>query len=165
MKKLFGPIIILLMSLCTQAQPMIGDVLANYNTGKVPYMYISEIDSLKTHTIFLDAREPVEYEVSHIDGAIHVGFNSFNLNIVSSRIPNKKQTIIVYCSIGVRSEIIGERLKSAGYTNVFNLYGGIFEWVNQGFPIYKSQEQLTDSVHAYSPRWEKWLTRGIKVYD
>jgi len=33
----------------------------------------------------------------------------------------------VYCSLGIRSEVIAKKLKKAGYTNVFNLYGGIFE--------------------------------------
>ena len=165
MEKRFGLIWIFLISLFTQAQPMIGDILASHNTGEIPYVRVSEIDSLKTHVIFLDAREPAEYEVSHIEHAIHVGFNNFDLNTISRQIPDKKHTIIVYCSIGVRSEIIGERLKSVGYTSVFNLYGGIFEWVNQGFPIYKGQQQPTDSVHAYSIRWGKWLTRGNKVYD
>ena len=40
--------------------------------------------------------------------------------------------IIVYCSIGVRSEDIGEKLKELGYTKILNLYGGIFDWKNKG---------------------------------
>ena len=50
--------------------------------------------------------------------------------------------------IGVRSEQIGEQLKAMGYDNIKNLYGGIFEWTNQGYPVFKGNQQ-TLKVHAY----------------
>jgi len=51
-----------------------------------------------------------------------------------------------------------------GFTNVRNLYGGIFEWVNEGGEIRNSKNQPTDSVHTYSKSWSIWLEKGIKVY-
>ena len=47
----------------------------------------------------------------------------------------KKTPTIVYCTIGARSETIGEKLKKNGFTNVYNLYGGIFEWKNADFKV------------------------------
>ena len=73
--------------------------------------------------------------------------------------------VIVYCSIGKRSEDVTLKLKKAGYTNVKNLYGGIFEWVNQGHPVYNNNNIVTDSVHAYGNFWGKWLDKGVKVYN
>jgi 3-mercaptopyruvate sulfurtransferase SseA len=64
----------------------------------------------------------------------------------------------------VRSEKIGARLRQAGFTNVRNLYGGLFEWVNEGQPVYTETNQLTTRVHAYAPSWGVWLQRGDKVY-
>jgi rhodanese-related sulfurtransferase len=48
----------------------------------------------------------------------------------------------VYCSIGKRSDEITKMLGEAGFTNARNLYGGIFEWVNQGHPVFNSQNYL-----------------------
>jgi rhodanese-related sulfurtransferase len=111
--------------------------------------------------VFLDAREPREYEVSHIKGAIPIGFDHFDL----SQLPdfNPDTAIVVYCSVGYRSEKIAERLLAAGYRNVSNLYGGLFEWVNQGHPVV-NQNGPTQQVHAFSRSWGIWLQRGKKVY-
>ena len=72
---------------------------------------------------------------------------------------------LVYCSIGVRSENIGEKLQQLGYTNVYNLYGGIFEYKNEGGTVYNLQNKPTDSVHTYNKKWSKYLTKGNKVYE
>ncbi len=77
---------------------------------------------------------------------------------------NKDSPIIVYCSVGYRSERVGEKLKSAGFKNVKNLYGGIFQWVNEGHPVVNKKDHWTDSVHTYNKNWSQWLTKGIKVY-
>ncbi|HAF78076.1 MAG TPA: rhodanese-like domain-containing protein, partial [Maribacter sp.] len=83
---------------------------------------------------------------------------------VLESLPDKTQPIIVYCSIGVRSEDIGEKLKELGYTKILNLYGGIFDWKNKGGQVFNSKEIPTDSVHAFSRHWGKLLQEGIKVY-
>ena len=45
------------------------------------------------------------------------------------------------------------------------LYGGIFEWKNNDYPIIDSEGKETENVHTYSRFWSKWLKKGIKVYD
>jgi rhodanese-related sulfurtransferase len=119
----------------------------------------------KTEAIILDSRELKEYEVSHISNAIHVGYDHFNIETVTTQITDKAKTIVVYCSVGIRSENIGEQLKKAGFTNVYNLFGGIFEWKNKGNIVYDSKEEETDKVHTFSKLWSKWLKEGEKVYD
>ncbi len=111
--------------------------------------------------IFLDAREPREFDVSHLQGAIQVGYDHFNLNALPPL--DKSARIVVYCSVGYRSEKIAEKLRAAGFKNTANLYGGIFEWVNQGHPVY-NQKGKTEEVHAYDRKWGVWLSRGKKVY-
>ena len=59
---------------------------------------------------------------------------------------------------------ITKKLKKAGYTKVFNLYGGIVEWVNQGLPVYDPQGNSTNKVHTYTKFWGKWLDKGVRVY-
>ena len=77
---------------------------------------------------------------------------------------SKDATIIVYCSVGYRSEKITKKLNKMGYKNVSNLYGGIFEWVNQGHKVYDDKNNNTLKVHTYNKRWSKWLRRGVKIY-
>ncbi len=102
----------------------------------------------------LDTRSEAEYKVSHIQGARFVDHNSFKLHEVKD-IP-KDAEVVVYCSVGWRSERVGEKLQKAGYNNVKNLYGGIFEWVNQGYQVY-NDTGVTKKVHAYSEKWAKWI--------
>ncbi len=111
--------------------------------------------------VFLDAREREEYDVSHIAGALPVGYKDFDMR--SLQLVPKDTVIVVYCSVGYRSEKITEKLLEAGFTNVHNLYGGIFEWVNTGHPLVDSTGR-TDKVHAYNRNWSQWVIRGEKIY-
>ncbi|MBL4862552.1 MAG: rhodanese-like domain-containing protein [Crocinitomicaceae bacterium] len=110
----------------------------------------------------LDTREEDEYDISHLENAIQVGYEDFDLTTVSF-LP-KDSEIIVYCSIGARSQEIGEIVKQAGYTNVFNLYGGIFYWSNIGCPIVDEAGDETSNIHGYSEDWGKWITNATITY-
>lgn len=119
--------------------------------------------SKTTNAVFLDARESGEFAISHISGATWVGYDDFKIDRLGAT--PKDAPIIVYCSVGYRSEKISEQLKKAGYTNVSNMYGGIFEWVNRSQPVVDNQGAATNKVHAYSKQWGVWLERGEKVYE
>ena len=151
-------------SLASCAQQSIPKVLERLNDDTVDYISVEDIQKIDT-LLLLDAREKKEFDVSHLKNAIWVGYDEFDIHKVLQELPNKEKPIVVYCSIGVRSEDIGEKLKKAGYTNVKNLYGGIFEWKNEGHAVVNSKNQPTDSVHCYNRLWSVWLKEGIKVYD
>lgn len=113
--------------------------------------------------VFIDAREKKEYDVSHIKNAIWCGYDDFDYNRVKG--VAKNQLIIVYCSVGYRSEKITKKLLIAGYTNVSNMYGGVFEWKNIGYSLVDNLGKETDKVHAYSKTWSIWLNQGEKIYN
>jgi rhodanese-related sulfurtransferase len=144
-------------------QKTIPTVLKKLNKESVPYIYVTELKE-KKNLVFIDAREQKEFDVSHISGAIPVGYNQFKPETVTQNIKDKETAIVVYCSIGVRSERIAEKLLKLGYKNVFNLYGGIFEYKNTGGTVVDNKNQTTDSVHAYNKTWSSYLKKGIKVY-
>lgn len=158
-------ILILLGSASIFAQKSVEKLLKKYNDNSVPYISPQELAMPKTDVILLDSRELKEYETSHLKNAVHVGYNHFKVSHVEKLIPNKEAKIVVYCSVGIRSESIGDSLKKAGYKNVENLYGGIFEWKSNNFPVYNLAEKKTDSVHTFSKEWSKWLRKGVKVYE
>ncbi|MBL0331457.1 MAG: rhodanese-like domain-containing protein [Chlorobi bacterium] len=110
----------------------------------------------------LDSREKKEYDVSHLKNSIWVGYSDFNLERLKGI--DKSSKIVVYCSVGYRSEKISEKLLSNNYTNVSNLYGGIFEWVNNNSPIYDLNNKSTKKIHAYDHIWGLWLKKGEKIF-
>jgi rhodanese-related sulfurtransferase len=129
----------------------------------VPTVSCSELKKEQNDVVLLDTRAKREYEVSHLPQARWVGYEEFDLKKVEN-LP-KDTPIVVYCTVGVRSERVGEKLKAAGYRNVRNLYGSIFEWVNQDNPVVDNQGKPTQKVHAYSRTWGVWLNKGEKVYE
>lgn len=155
----------LLISINTFSQSNLKNLLKKYNTESVPYISVDTLQTISDNVILLDAREKKEFKVSHLKNAQFVGYEKFNLKKTIKKLPNKNAKIVVYCSLGVRSEDVAEKLKKAGYTNVLNLYGGIFEWKNNGNTVYNSKEIATEKVHTFNLDWSKWLLKGEKVYE
>ncbi|WP_446050306.1 rhodanese-like domain-containing protein [Zobellia laminariae] len=164
MKTILSTLIFFLIASTSFSQSKIDKTLRKLNKESVDYIHVEALEKTES-LILLDAREKKEYDVSHLENAIWVGYDTFQLDSVLQKVQNKNSEIVVYCSIGVRSENIGEELEEAGYTNVKNLYGGIFEWKNEGLPVYDSIGNTTEKVHAFNKHWGKLLTSGEKVYD
>jgi rhodanese-related sulfurtransferase len=145
------------------AQTPIDSLLTKYNKKSVSYISIEEFKDLKSPIIF-DTREQKEFDVSHIKNATCVGYDKFNSNKIKEKYKNLTDTIVVYCSVGIRSETIGYKLKKLGYKNIFNLYGGIFGWKNQNEEVIDTNQKTTENVHAFSKEWSKYLLKGKKIY-
>jgi len=159
-------IVLFISSFQSVAQKTLDELLQQYNTKSIPYISVEELKMFQQNKdlVLLDAREPEEFKVSHIKGAVFSGYSNFSAKAISESIKDKSVLIVVYCSLGIRSEKISEKLKAEGYSNVRNLYGGIFEWKNNGFEVFDSEGKETEKVHAYSKNWSKWLTKGEKIY-
>ena len=155
--------IAILFSLNSFSQKTIDEVLKKFNKNDIIYIKPSELSSIKNY-ILLDAREKNEFDVSHLESAKYIGFNNYNENDFLKLNLDKKSTIVVYCSLGVRSEKIAEKIKKLGYTNIFNLYGGLFQWKNEGGKVFDNSNLETQNVHAFSKEWSVYLKKGKKVY-
>jgi rhodanese-related sulfurtransferase len=166
MKNIVLYISIFFFATTASAQKSLDLLLQVNNNESIPYISVEELRNLqlKDSVVILDAREMKEFEVSHIASAKYVGYDGFSSEKTTSDILNKNASIVVYCSLGIRSEDIGEKLKKEGFMNVRNLYGGIFKWKNSDFPIIDSEGKDTEKVHVYSKFWGKWLKNGEKVY-
>lgn len=125
-----------------------------------PVVKPAQVTNLATYQV-LDAREKTEHEVSHLQNAIWVGHDTFTLKSVAEL--DKNKPVLIYCTVGARSEEIGKKLQKEGFTRVYNLYGGIVHWVNEGRPVF-AKGKPTQKVHTYSKPWSVWLTKGKKVY-
>lgn len=156
----------ILISFLSHAQEDLDKLLARYNSQTVPYISVEELKmhSKDTSLVILDAREPEEFKVSHIESAKLVGYSNFSAGKISEFIQEKSRLVIVYCSLGIRSETISEKLKKEGFENVRNLYGGIFEWKNKGYSVYDESGEPTEKVHVFAKRWAKYLKNGEKIF-
>ncbi|MDD7913630.1 rhodanese-like domain-containing protein [Polaribacter ponticola] len=161
MKKII--FLFLLISTVSFGQKKLDKLLNKFNKNNVPYI---SVDSLATtNAILLDARETKEFKVSHLKNSIYVGFDNFDIKQTLETLPEDKNAkIVVYCSLGIRSEIVANKLIKQGYTNVYNLYGGIFEWKNNNYNVIDTLGNNTEKVHTFNKDWSKWLKKGKKVY-
>lgn len=163
---LFTKTLLLAFSLCGQnnstanrqghcQNPAFDREVAQWLNFSVPAIDVDSLRKVMTGTFILDAREPKEYAVSHIEGAVNCGFDHVDFQMLDT-LP-KDQPILVYCSIGFRSEKIARKLRKKGFKNVSNLYGSIFEWVNRGYPVVDSVGQPTPKIHTYNKSWGQWV--------
>ncbi len=146
---------------CGQKSKNLDEELKTLYKKTVPLVSMQDVQKWNT-AVLLDTREPEEFEVSHIPNAELAGYNDFEMSSVKQFA--KEDTIIVYCSVGYRSERIGEKLQDAGYKHVFNLHGGIFNWKNHDGVVVTSTNDTTEKVHTYNKNWSRFLEKGEKVY-
>ncbi len=93
----------------------------------------------------IDVRDEKEFLVSRIPGAVNIKSTE------QTGFP-KESTIIVYCSVGYRSARLADQLSKAGFSNVRNLRGSIFEWANKDYPLTDGGKP-TSFVHPYNSNW------------
>jgi len=97
---------------------------------------VSEFSSKVTEAgvITLDVRTPGEFNEGHIEGALLVDFQSGNFeNEIASL--DKSKTYAVYCRSGNRSGQAVKVMSDAGFTDLYNLDGGVIGWANAGLPL------------------------------
>ena len=155
-------IVILFFTALSWAQSPIDQALKRYNSGDIPYIDTKTAAQWqqKDSVVFLDTRSAKEFTISHLPEAQFIGYKEFNQSKLKTLNLDKATPIIVYCSIGVRSEQIGVKLKKLGYHNVYNLYGGIFLWYNQGRTIIDNDQRPTREIHGYDQHWAQYIEGG-----
>ena len=135
--------------------PDFGRMIDSYLEFSVPVISCPNLYQNQGQFIILDARESQEYQVSHLKDAFNIGYNNFNLHKLDSI--DREKPVVVYCSIGYRSEKIATKLKQNGFSKVYNLYGSIFEWANRGYPLYNQEGEEIKKIHTYNKKWSRWV--------
>jgi hydroxyacylglutathione hydrolase len=110
---------------------------AGFPTESLPLLSVHELkrklDSGDELTI-LDAREQDEWNLGHIEGALHIYVGHIQERL--SEVP-KDQPVAVICSVGHRASLGASVLLRAGYEKVYNVLGSVKAWVAAGFPVTK----------------------------
>ncbi|MGB0915749.1 MAG: rhodanese-related sulfurtransferase [Crocinitomicaceae bacterium] len=87
------------------------------------------------NTVLVDMRNHYESEIGHFDGAITPDVDTFrdSLDIIEEDLKEHKEdkNLVMYCTGGIRCEKASAYYKHKGFKNVFQLEGGIIEYVRQ----------------------------------
>ena len=100
----------------------------------VGYVHISQEDAMAQMVdgedyILLDVRTQAEYAEGHIPGAICLPNETIGSE-PPTELPDREQTILVYCRSGRRSAEAAQKLADMGYVNVLE-FGGILDWTGE----------------------------------
>jgi rhodanese-related sulfurtransferase len=82
--------------------------------------------------VFVNVHIPFAGNIAGTD--LSIPYNEIQQNL--SQLPAEKDAkIVLYCSSGRMSQMAAEELVSMGYTNIWNLKGGMVEWKQSGFEV------------------------------
>lgn len=91
-------------------------------------------------TIVVDVREPPEFAEGHIEGARNIPLGKLDERFGELE-SHKNKPIIVNCQSGTRSLAAGKKLTKLGFTQVYEMKGGIFAWKDQNLPMTKKRSK------------------------
>jgi rhodanese-related sulfurtransferase len=110
--------------------------------------------------LLLDVRTVEEWNVSHLPGARRIEPNATAADAAKG--VTKETPIVTYCAVGYRSGEVAERLRAAGFTNVRNLEGSIFQWANEHRPLVHENASVSQ-VHPYNGFWGRLLNDDVRA--
>lgn len=165
---IFWPLVICLMPNVVWAAPanlkiVHAEIVADF--PEVEHLEPAQLTPIlgSEQLVLFDVREINEYNVSRLPGAFRLSpqtslaefHRRFGDQIVG-------QTIVFYCSVGVRSSKMAERLLSGlnamGASRVYNLKGGIFSWHNEGRTLV-NDAGYSKFVHPFNEQWGQLINR------
>lgn len=85
--------------------------------------------SAGTDTVYLDVREPNEWNLGHLPGAVHIPRGQLEGRAEGTLDRGRK--VVVYCAGGSRSALAADTLRQMGY-DATSLRGGFRGWVEAG---------------------------------
>lgn len=101
---------------------------------RVPEVSCEEQSRARGAPVLLDVREPDEIGTGVLAGAVLLPRGLVEKH-VHEHIAHRDTPVVVYCSTGNRSALVGDALLKMGYSKVTNLAGGIERWRHLGLPI------------------------------
>lgn len=120
----------------TQKKDMTADDMVKEAKASVCEISVSEAKDLldKGGYVFLDCREPKEFKMGHIPGAVNIPRGLIEFKI-AKQVPDKNEPLVLYCKSGGRGCLATCTLCRMGYKNVKNMDGGWLAWEKAGYPI------------------------------
>ena len=106
---------------------------SNEATKKVDPVEFSEVIA-QPGVIILDVRTPEEFNAGHIENAININVADSNFSSEVSKL-DKNATVAVYCRSANRSAVATNEMAELGFTDMYDMQGGIIDWEAAGGPV------------------------------
>ena len=105
--------------------------------------------------IFIDTREPFEFEIGHLKNAVNIPFSQIE-DAASTLSKDKKY--VIYCTLSSwRAPYAANTLKDMGFQNIYILKGGIQRWYEKGQIIYAANPNKNPGIAPYPKDLDKDL--------
>jgi len=113
-----------------------GTDLVNEAKERIREVTPSEVLAMQQQNaavVYLDVREPNEWNLGRLPNAIHIPRGNLESNI-EARV-GREETVVIYCARGNRSALAADTLQQMGYRNVASMSGGFRDWAGTGGPV------------------------------
>jgi phage shock protein E len=134
MKKLFLLFLLLITAAC-QSKPVTDEVVSVAD-GSYTDVSVNELAAMLKNKdfVFINVHIPFAGDIAQTD--LSIPYDEIEQNL--SQFPTDKNAkIVLYCRSGRMSQIAAGKLVSLGYTNIWNLQGGMVDWERAGYEIEK----------------------------
>jgi rhodanese-related sulfurtransferase len=115
--------------------------LLGSDTAEPKQIHLQEaFDLYNGDVIFLDAREPEDYELGHIKNAVNIYADDFETYSGRLKKISPDEPVVTYCG-GTDCDlsiVLGTKLSRLGYKKIFVFFGGWNEWTEAGYPTEKA---------------------------
>ena len=81
--------------------------------------------------ILVDVRTEDEYNSGYIENSLNIDYFSNEFSVNADKL-DKNTPIILYCRCGNRSSMSANKISKLGFNEIYNLEGGILEWIEEG---------------------------------
>ena len=104
--------------------------------AKTRIKQVTPADAIRNHdtsTVYLDVREPNEWNLGRIPGAVFLPRGQIESKI--EELTPRESRVIIYCARGNRSALAADTMQQMGYENVASMSGGFQQWAMEGCEV------------------------------
>ena len=84
--------------------------------------------------VIIDIRTETEYNSGHIENAINLNYYSSTFREDLDQL-DKTKMYLIHCKSGGRSAGAFNTMKELEFMEVYNMPGGINQWISEGYPV------------------------------
>jgi len=136
MKKIFLVLLAMILFAACQSQAEETGQVVSIDGGSYKNISADELNSLLKNKDFVlvNVHIPFAGDIPNTD--LSIPYDQINESSYLSQLPaDKNARIVLYCRSGRMSQIASEKLVELGYTNIWNLRGGMDEWEQAGYDL------------------------------
>ncbi|OFX26899.1 MAG: hypothetical protein A2033_17320 [Bacteroidetes bacterium GWA2_31_9] len=143
MKSIFFVVILnFFFNYFTIAQTSTDTIYRSINTQQGDSLI--QANSGNSNFIILDMRTPSEYSGGHVQNAINMNYNSPTISSDLDAL-DKNKIYLLYCAAGSRSTATFNLMKTKHFRELYNMLGGISQWISLGYPVVTGTTEITEN--------------------